>query len=324
MDWPGNNPWGRCEWIVGSRSENISANKAPFLTLFEACTPAPWSYIGDVNKTLPPLRPPFSRGRGAAAFRPAAFRPGTSRAWLRLAWRAGALLLAALRAASPAGAAAPAEHALGAPLALKVRQLILDKLAPAGGPAPADAPRVEVSLGRLDPRLQLSPCRKIDAYLPTGSRLWGPARVGLRCIEGERPWNVYLPVTVTHFGRGVVAVTALPAGHVLAEADLRETEVNLTEHPSPALRDAASLVGRRLAQPLGAGQSLRQAGLKPRQWFAPGDTVQLRAVGGGFAIQGRGEAVTSGLEGQLARVRTEGGKVVKGMPVGERQLEITL
>lgn len=319
MDWPGDNPWGRCEWIVGSRSENISANKAPFLALFEACTADPRSYIGDVNKTLPSLRPPFSRGCGAVAF-----LSGASTAWRRLASMAGALLLAALGAAGPAGAAAPAEHPLGAPLALQVRKLILDRLAPAGAPVPADAPRVEVTLGQLDPRLRLSPCRRIDAYLPTGSRLWGRARVGLRCAEGERPWNVYLPVTVTHFGRGLVAVAALPAGHVLADTDLRETEVDLTGHPSPALRDAASLVGRRLAQPLGAGQSLRQAALKPRQWFAPGDTVQVRAVGGGFAVLGSGEAVTTGLEGQPARVRTEGGKVVSGMPVGERQLEITL
>jgi flagella basal body P-ring formation protein FlgA len=242
-------------------------------------------------------------------------------------WLEALLFLAAAWVALPCRAAGPAEPApvaLGAPLTLQIRQLILDKLAPAGATAAAGAPRVDITLGQLDPRLRLTPCQKVDTYLPQGSRLWGPARVGLRCIDGPRRWNVYLPVTVTHFGQGVVSVTALPAGHVLVASDLRETEVKLTEHPSPVLPAAAALVGRSLAQPLGAGQALRQASLKPRQWFAPGDTVQVRAVGGGYAVQGSGEALTAGLEGQPARVRTEGGKMLSGMPVGERQLEIAL
>src|SRR5512134_4162882 len=53
----------------------------------------------------------------------------------------------------------------------------------------ADMPagtRVEVEVGALDPRLKLGPCARITPYLPTGTRLWGRAQVGLRCDEGAR------------------------------------------------------------------------------------------------------------------------------------------
>lgn len=220
---------------------------------------------------------------------------------------------------SAGGALAQADvPALAEPLAGQVRQLILEKVS---GPG---APRVDIVLGRLDPRLKLAACQRVDAYLPGGARLWGATRVGLRCAEGVAQWNVYLPVTVNVYGPAWVAAAPLPAGHVLAAGDLRQAEVNLSESRSAAVTDGAAVVGRVLGKALTAGQAVRDDTLKSRQWFAPGDTVQLRAVGGGFAISGSGQALSAGMEGQNARVRTESGKVISGRPVGDRVVEITL
>jgi flagella basal body P-ring formation protein FlgA len=41
-------------------------------------------------------------------------------------------------------------------------------------------------------------------------------------------------------------------------------------------------------------------------------------------VSGSGQALTPGLEGQTARVRTDGGQVITGMPVATRELEISL
>ncbi|HRI19241.1 MAG TPA: flagella basal body P-ring formation protein FlgA, partial [Burkholderiaceae bacterium] len=72
------------------------------------------------------------------------------------------------------------------------------------------------------------------------------------------------------------------------------------------------------------GQPLRQADLRARQWFAGGDTVQIVAVGNGFRISSEGQALGPGLEGQPARVRMEGGRIVTGLPAGERIVELRL
>jgi flagellar basal body P-ring formation protein FlgA len=86
----------------------------------------------------------------------------------------------------------------------------------------------------------------------------------------------------------------------------------------------ASALGRTLARPLAAGQPLRAADLRARQWFAAGDSVQIDAVGTGFRISGEGQALGPGLEGQPARVRIGGGRVVTGQPVAERRMELRL
>jgi flagella basal body P-ring formation protein FlgA len=69
---------------------------------------------------------------------------------------------------------------------------------------------------------------------------------------------------------------------------------------------------------------VRQAHVKSRQWFAAGENVKVVAVGDGFALEGVGQALTNGIEGQPAKVRTESGRVVTGVPVGERRLELSL
>lgn len=239
----------------------------------------------------------------------------------RLAASAGprgraAALSVVLAAASAAGAAEPAAAVAATDLEQRVRQFALDTGATPGM-------RLEVLVGALDSRLRLAPCERVEPYLPAGTRLWGRTRIGLRCAQGATPWNVYLPLTVKVFGRGLTAAAALPAGTVLASADLRAGEVDLAEGNAPLLA-AEVAIGRTLARPLIAGQTLRQADLRARQWFAAGDTVQISAIGPGFRVSGEGQALGPGLEGQAARVRTDSGRVVVGLPVAERRLEIGL
>ena len=45
--------------------------------------------------------------------------------------------------------------------------------------------RVDIDIGALDPRLKLAACADVQPYLPSGSRRWGTARIGLRCASGS-------------------------------------------------------------------------------------------------------------------------------------------
>jgi flagella basal body P-ring formation protein FlgA len=203
-------------------------------------------------------------------------------------------------------------------LAEQVRALAL-----AGAQRQGNA-RVEVEVGPLDPRLRLAPCERVEPYLPTGTRLWGRTRIGLRCTQGVSHWNVYLPVTVKMYGTALVAATPLAAGSVIAEGDLRTAEVDLAAAPGQAFADAQRVVGRTVARAIPAGEAVRDADLKVRQWFAAGETVRVVAQGAGFAVAGEGQALMPGVEGQPVRVKTESGRVLTGMPVGERRVELSL
>ena len=185
-------------------------------------------------------------------------------------------------------------------------------------------PRVEIEIGRLDPRLRLAPCKRIEPQLAPQAQLWGRTRIGLRCVDGERPWQVWLPVTVKVFAPALVARRALPAGTELAAADLQTAEVDWAAEPQAPLTQADKLTGRSLSRALQPGQALRGGDLKRRQWFGAGDTVQILARGDGFAVSGEGQALSPGVEGQPVRVRTESGRILTGVPVAERRVELSL
>ncbi|MEO6744000.1 MAG: flagellar basal body P-ring formation chaperone FlgA [Caldimonas sp.] len=215
----------------------------------------------------------------------------------------------------------PAASGLEAGLEQQVRALAL---ASGTSAPPAGVTRVEVLVGQLDPRLRLAPCERVEPYLPNNTRLWGKSRIGLRCAQGTSHWNVFLPITVKAYGRALVTTTGITSGSVLKPGDLVEAEVDLAEDPMPAIVDASQAVGRAVGPALRPGQSLRVGHLKPRIWFAAGDTVKVLALGPGFALEGEGQALSNGIEGQPARIRTESGRVLTGQPVGERRVELTM
>lgn len=243
----------------------------------------------------------------------------------RLARGAGPALvsmatLAALAASTPAAAEAPA---MDAGLAQQLQRLAGESAGAAFG-ASGDAVRVEVELGQLDARLKLAPCEKIHPYLPNGMRPYGRTRIGLRCLQGPTKWNVYLPVTVKLFAKALVSASALPAGTVLEARHLQVAEVDLAASTDPAITQPGLALGRSLARPLAAGDTLRRTDLRARQYFNAGDVVRVVAVGPGYAVSVDGQAMSAGVEGQPARVRVDSGRVLSGMPSGTRRMEIAL
>ena len=193
--------------------------------------------------------------------------------------------------------------------------------------AQAGAPRGAHILalpGVLDARLQLAPCTQVQPFLPAGVAPWGKSRVGLRCVQGPVAWQVFLPVTVQVWAPAVVANAPLPAGARLEGSQLALAVVDWAAAAGAPHAELQALDGRVLVRPVAAGQALRAADLRARQWFASGDTVQLVAQGRGFAVSAEGQAMNAGVEGQPVRVRMESGRVVVGLPVGQRRVELNL
>jgi flagella basal body P-ring formation protein FlgA len=176
--------------------------------------------------------------------------------------------------------------------------------------------RMEVSVGSLDERLRLAPCTRVEPYLPSGARLWGRTRLGLRCVEGVSRWSVFLPVTVKAFGPAWVLASNVAPGAVLSEADAVVAEVDWAASPSSVLADPSLWVGKIASHQLVAGQALRQSMVKSAQLFQAGSQVRVVVQGQGYAISAAGQALAAGAVGQIVRIKMSNGRVVSGV-VGE-------
>ena len=250
-----------------------------------------------------------------------AVRAVARRGWVRaFAACLGLAWIGLPAAAQPAGAAPdPSRLAASAAWLQQVQQFTLDATRHA-----LPGRRIDVAVGALDPRLRLAPCRRAEPFLPAMARLWGRSRVGLRCLDSDSAWRVFVPVTVKVFGPALVAVAPLPAGRVIVHSDLAQAEVDLAEDTSNAVTEPAVALGRALQHPLGQGQALRQAHLQARVWFAAGEDVKVMARGAGFSAVGSGQALGAGVEGQLVRVKTESGRILSGRPVAQGTIDLAL
>ena len=191
----------------------------------------------------------------------------------------------------------------------------------ASGVAPL---RIEVVVGALDSRLRLAPCAQVQPYVPPGSRLWGKTRLGLRCVTGETKWNVFLPVTIRAWGQAWVVRRDVATGVVLTQADGMATEVDWADEASPVMAESADWVGQVATRALSTGQTLRQNMVRAAQVFQAGAQVRVLAQGPGFQISADGQALSFGVVGQMTRVRMEGGRVMSGIVLDARTVQVEM
>ncbi|WP_374606292.1 flagellar basal body P-ring formation chaperone FlgA [Diaphorobacter nitroreducens] len=184
--------------------------------------------------------------------------------------------------------------------------------------------RMEVSVGALDSRLRLAPCARVEPYLPTGARLWGRTRLGLRCVEGATRWNVFLPITVKAFGPAWVLAGNVATGAVLTEQDAIESEVDWAAEPAAIVANPRDWVGQTAARPLAAGQALRQNMVRAPDLFKAGAPVRVVVQGPGYAVTSSGQAMSAGAQGQNVRVRMANGKVIGGTVLEDGSIEAAL
>jgi len=172
--------------------------------------------------------------------------------------------------------------------------------------------KVSYNIGQLDPRTQLTPCSAFEPFLPAGSRLWGKATVGVRCL-GPSAWTVYVPVQVTVSGNYLVTARPLAAGQLIGAGDMVVRSGDLSSLPTNILTDQAQAVGKTVKNGVAAGQPLRGDLLIAPWAVQQGQSVKLVSRGAGFSVSSEGKALNNAAEGQIAQVRTGSGQTISGV-----------
>jgi flagellar basal body P-ring formation protein FlgA len=232
-------------------------------------------------------------------------------------WLLTTLLCLGSAMALPVPAQAPAAQAFPAQVpAEPIRRFVEAQMPPIEG-----ASRLQIVVGRADPRLQLAPCEHAEPFLRTGVRLWGKTFVGLRCGAGAE-WSISVPVEVRVYGPGLRALRELAAGQPIAQADVAVEEVEWTREPQGVAASFAQIEGRVPVRPIESGRIIGLAALREPPAVMQGDAVKLVGVGQGFSIVTDAVALGSATLGQPVRIRTEAGRMLTGTARTGRVVEV--
>jgi flagella basal body P-ring formation protein FlgA len=170
--------------------------------------------------------------------------------------------------------------------------------------------RVEVQL--IEPNQVIPPCigGSIEIITPPGVRLWGRSTLQLRCAKAS--WMVNVPLNIRAFGDYVVASRYLPFGQKLESGDIRVIEGDLSVLPDDVLRTPRAAYDKVLGRPLQMGAPIGLNDLKESAVVKSGDPVLIQLVGKGFQVSGEGTAQSSGMVGDMVRVRLMDGQTLQG------------
>jgi flagella basal body P-ring formation protein FlgA len=190
-----------------------------------------------------------------------------------------------------------------------LRQAVTQFLTVQAGGLPG---QINVTVGAIDPRLNLAACAAPEAFLPNGARAWGKTTVGVRCTAPS-PWTVYIPAMVQVQGDYLAAAVPLAQGQVIGPNDVARVRGDLTILPPGIVTEPSQAVGYTVARTVAVGAPLRQDALRSQQAVASGQMVRLVSSGPGFKVTSDGRALANGSDGQTIQVRAPNGQVVSGV-----------
>lgn len=178
----------------------------------------------------------------------------------------------------------------------------------------------QAQMAALDTRLRFPACNAVDFVLPAGARLQGRGSLGARCTA-PKSWTLYLNYDLALRGPALVAKRTLETGYPLVAADLELTVIRYQQSPAAHLAELPA--GGQLRRSLGAGQPVTQDAVVMPEVIKAGQSVLIRAQGGGFVVTQEGKAQTSARAGEKVRVKTPSGRVVSGIATLDGQVQVS-
>ena len=178
-----------------------------------------------------------------------------------------------------------------------------------------------VTVSRIDNRIKLARCDKMEAYLPGGNRLSGNTSIGVRCT-GPANWSLFVPVQIKLIDEVLVAAQSVPAGQALQPSDLKLERRDVTSIPGNVLTAPEQAIGKNVSAPLAAGTILRMELLRAPNIILQGQQVKLVAQGSSFKVTSEGLAMGNATLGQVVSVKTRSGQVIKGIARSQGVVEV--
>lgn len=172
--------------------------------------------------------------------------------------------------------------------------------------------QVTVTVGAVDPRLNLAACPAPQAFMSPGSRAWGKTTVGVRCTAPAN-WTIYIQANVAVVGDYIASAVPLAQGQAIEAGQLVTMQGDLAALPAGIATDMAQVIGASTTISLPPGTPMRIDTLRRKPVVMQGQLVRVVSSGNGFQVASEGRAIGSAGDGQTVQVRTQGGAQISGV-----------
>lgn len=182
------------------------------------------------------------------------------------------------------------------------------------------------TLGSLDPRLKLAPCRndRIDVEFSSDPMESTQPSLLISC-PGERPWRMYLSVSLEILGDALVAARPLNRGDRITRAMVTTQRVQVNAVRQGTITRLDNLVGLEMKRPVRAGTPFAPHLVITPDAVARGDHVMITARNQGFAVSTRGKALANARIGEQVLVENlSSSRTLRARVVAPGRVEVAM
>jgi flagella basal body P-ring formation protein FlgA len=181
----------------------------------------------------------------------------------------------------------------------------------------------KITVQSLDPRTKLRQCPiKLEAFLSAGAKVKRRTTVGIRC-NGNKPWKIYLPVTVEAFAKVMVARHPIAPNTEISERDISWSQRDISALGYGYLRSLGNGGGYRSRRSIAQGAVLTPNMVEASSIVSKGQRVQLNSKAGAVNVSMMGIAMESGALGARILVKNlNSGKSLEGVVESENVVRL--
>lgn len=160
----------------------------------------------------------------------------------------------------------------------------------------------KTQLGKIDSRLQLTPCNDLNVFKPAHTRELGQTTLGVKCNSGAS-WLIFVPVTIQKFSRVAVAKQDYSRGHVMRAGDIKMVSRDVSDLHQGYFEQSGSVKDMVARRTIRRGTVITPGMVKHPRFVKRGDEIVIVAESKNLVIRAKGKAMMDGRKGDRIRVK---------------------
>ncbi|WP_298622934.1 flagellar basal body P-ring formation chaperone FlgA [uncultured Legionella sp.] len=187
--------------------------------------------------------------------------------------------------------------------------------------------RVQVQADKLDPRLNLRACaeEKLELFNPYQTPMLSTNTMGIKCMEENNHWTLYVPVRINVLKTVLVAKRALIKGKRITSDDIYPIEMDTQRLKQGYFTDSRELIGLVCKHDISPDNPLNPYNIELAKMVHRGEQVTIVASDEGLSVSMGGIAMSEGALGESVRVKNLSSKrVIEAEVSGNKTVKVTL
>ncbi|KTD34282.1 flagellar basal body P-ring biosynthesis protein FlgA [Legionella moravica] len=187
--------------------------------------------------------------------------------------------------------------------------------------------KIEVQADQLDPRLNLRACaeNKLEIFNPYKTPMLNTNTMGIKCLEEDNHWTLYVPVKISVLKTVLVAKRALVKGSRITSNDLYPMEMDAQKLKQGYFTDPKELIGLICKHDITPDSPLNSFNIELAKLVHRGDQVTIVATNDYLTVSMDGIALDEGVLGDSIKVKNLSSKrVIDAQVTGEKKVAVVL